>query len=95
VSLYAGHDKPPPKAGVNGDVDFDIPEEGHRGKLTLAQEAATAGVYAQLTEAFLRWFAPRYESFRVDLEVEKLVETISSGAAHRRTPGTWPILPWA
>jgi hypothetical protein len=78
--------KPPPGAGVNGDVDFDIPEEGHRGKLTLAQEAAKAGVYAQLTAAFLRWFAPRYESFRVDLEVEKLMETIASGAAHRRTP---------
>ena len=63
-----------------GDVDFD--------RLTEAQRAAGAGLYAQVMARFLRWMAGRLDRERelFRSEADALRAEASNGDQHRRTP---------
>jgi hypothetical protein len=57
-------------------------------KLTLCQEDAANGLFAQAQAAYVRWLALRYEEVRRDLRgrVAKLRENALASASHKRTP---------
>jgi hypothetical protein len=55
--------------------------------LTICQEAAAAGVYAQAMAGYLCWLAPRYESVRSELplKIRSLQRASYQAGQHRRT----------
>jgi hypothetical protein len=57
-------------------------------RLTLCQQDAAEGLYAEALAGFLCWLAPRYEDIRDGLPaaVAELRESALAGTAHRRTP---------
>jgi hypothetical protein len=57
-------------------------------KLTLCQEDAARGLYAQAMASYVRWLAPRYEDVRrgIRVQIAKLREKALASSSHKRTP---------
>jgi hypothetical protein len=57
-------------------------------KLTVCQQDAASGRYAETLAGFLQWLAPQYETVRDGLrgELEVFREKAARGALHKRTP---------
>ena len=63
------------------------PSTMHWPHLTICQEAAAEGVYAQVMAGYLRWLEPRYESVRSELplDIRHLQRVSYQADQHRRT----------
>ena len=56
-------------------------------RLTLAQDAAEKGLYAEAMAGFTRWLASRYESVRGQRAAERAeLRKLVTGGQHARTP---------
>ena len=58
-------------------------------QLSICQEDARSGLYAQSMAGFIHWLAPKYDAVRRDLrnEVIHLRDSAIGGGQHARTPG--------
>jgi hypothetical protein len=65
---------------VPGTLDWD--------KLTVCQQHAASGCYAEALAGFLQWLAPQYDGVREGLrgELVKIREKAARGVQHKRTP---------
>jgi hypothetical protein len=66
-----------------------VKEDTDPAKLTICQQNAATGKYAQTFAAFIRWLAPQYDTIRGRLarEAAALRDTVQATGAHARTPG--------